>query len=75
MRNNILQFHYKIIFQGIMSGFARVEFADELEKFFRQNDGMTAKNAVQQSLESIRLNVGQLARDGKAIVDYINEIL
>ena len=58
-----------------MGGFARVEFADELEKFFKKNDAMTAKNAVQQSLESIRLNVWQLARDGRAIVDYIKEIL
>lgn len=58
-----------------MGGFARVEFAVELEKFFKKNDAMTAKNAVQQSLESIRLNVWQLARDGRAIVDYIKEIL
>ena len=57
-----------------MGGFARARFANELEKFFQQNDAMTAKNAVQQSIESIRLNVGQLARDSKAIVDFINEI-
>lgn len=56
-----------------MGGFARSKFADELESFFKQNDPMTAKNAVQQSVESIRLNIRQLERDGEKIIDFINQ--
>ena len=41
------------------------------QQFFNENDAPAAERAIQQSLESIRLNTEWLKRDGAAIKEWL----
>ena len=45
--------------------------AQEVEQFFKQHDAPAADRAIQQSLESIRLNTQWLKRDEVAIKEWL----
>lgn len=55
----------------ITENFASEEKAQEVEKFFAATNLQSVGRAVQQSLESIRLNAAWLQRDAEAIKDYL----
>ncbi len=54
-----------------MRGFAREQFAQELEDFFARNATAADASAVRRAAETIRSNARQLARDGDDIARYL----
>lgn len=55
----------------ITENFANEEMATEIENFFREKSSTGVERAVQQSVESVRLNSAWLARDSDAIKAFL----
>lgn len=55
----------------ITENFATESMAQELEKFFNENNAPGTDRAVQQSIENVRLNAAWLDRDTQAIKTYL----
>ncbi|XP_076169420.1 puromycin-sensitive aminopeptidase [Ptiloglossa arizonensis] len=55
----------------ITENFVTEEEAEDVEKFFEENPTPGTERTVQQSIESIRLNVAWLARDTDSIKEYL----
>ncbi|WP_411027527.1 ERAP1-like C-terminal domain-containing protein, partial [Salmonella sp. s54925] len=51
--------------------FASNEMAKEVEDFFNDHEAPAAERAIQQSLESIRLNTKWLERDAAGIKEWL----
>lgn len=54
----------------ITEDFVTEEAAAEVEKFFAENNFPGTERTVQQSIESIRLNVAWLKRDESSLREY-----
>lgn len=55
----------------ITENFASEDKATEIENFFKERNSSGVERAVQQSVESVRLNSAWLARDCEAIKTYL----
>lgn len=55
----------------ITENFASETVATEIESFFKERNSSGIERAVQQSVESVRLNSAWLARDSEAIKAYL----
>lgn len=55
----------------ITENFASEERAKEIESFFKEKNSSGIERAIQQSVESVRLNSAWLERDSEAIKAYL----
>lgn len=55
------------------SGFVSEEKVVEIERFFKENPWPTADRTIKQNCEAIRLNASWLARDAKAVQQWLAE--
>lgn len=56
----------------LTENFASEEKAQEVEKFFQENEFSGTERTVSQSVETIRLNAAWLQRDLPNITDYLS---
>lgn len=56
----------------LTENFASEEKAQEVEKFFKENEFPGTERTVSQSVETIRLNAAWLQRDLPNITDYLS---
>ncbi|XP_014229053.1 puromycin-sensitive aminopeptidase [Trichogramma pretiosum] len=61
-----------IIVDVVTSGIVSEEAMQEVKEFFEKTNVPGTKRTVEQSLETIRLNLDWLSRDTKAIEDFLN---
>lgn len=58
----------------LTENFASEEKAQEVEKFFQENEFSGTERTVSQSVETIRLNAAWLQRDLPNITEYLNTV-
>lgn len=70
----LLSWYLTICFMQITTaGFVSEEKAVEIEQFFKENPWPVADRVVKQNCEAIRLNASWLARDAKAVQQWLAE--
>lgn len=54
--------------------FTTEQHANQVDKFFQENNFPGTERAVQQAVETIRLNASILARDASAVGKYLESL-
>lgn len=62
------------IVKSTTENFVGDNFAEDIEKFFETNPTLGIERAIQQSIETVRLNSAWLKRDEKALREFFDNI-